>query len=57
MTSEFTICDDILNDDPTWKEWKALIEKEQWLSDDHSVTAITPIQPTTHSVVAKTKVC
>ncbi|CAJ0606121.1 unnamed protein product [Cylicocyclus nassatus] len=52
---DYEIVDSVPANDPAWLEWKELVEKENWASDDRSVTTLTPSLPTTRVVMAKRK--
>ncbi|CAJ0606135.1 unnamed protein product [Cylicocyclus nassatus] len=52
---DYEVVDSVPPDDHVWSEWKELVEKENWSSDDQSVLTLTPSLPTTRVVMAKKK--
>ncbi|VDM54151.1 unnamed protein product [Angiostrongylus costaricensis] len=53
--TNYEIVDSVPPNDRTWLEWKNLVEREGWTSDDLSVLTLTPKQPTTRIVLARRK--
>ncbi|VDN22669.1 unnamed protein product [Cylicostephanus goldi] len=52
---DYEIVDSVPPNDHAWLEWKELVEKEHWSSDDLSVLTLTPLLPSTRVVMAKKK--
>ncbi|RCN30625.1 acetyltransferase, GNAT family [Ancylostoma caninum] len=53
--TDYDIIDNVAPEDNTWKDWKELVQIEQWSNDDHSVLELIPRISSTRVVLAREK--